>query len=155
MIAINETTEFEDVISLIKSPYFGLCNDYDKALAEWVSKNCPSYNKETKEILKLLLRFCPRGKELSPTISKILELIVEKPRRFTGKGKFVYRTVLGLRDKAPEIWKTFLENSEKVNKLKDWVQLSHDLGYDGPMDMWSNPELRDYVEARIREAASC
>ncbi|MFA5169270.1 MAG: hypothetical protein WC386_01020 [Candidatus Paceibacterota bacterium] len=151
-MTIDQKSKIKEIVSLIDGPYFALCNSYDTAVAEWIAKNCHSYDSNARRILERVSRLCPRENRLSPTISKILGLIILKPRRFVGKDNDAYRAMLSYRYKAPRAWKTFLKNSEKVNQYEDWMQLFRDFGYDGPMDYWE-PEYYNYVTKKLQETA--
>lgn len=148
---IDQSTDGKKIISLVRGPYFGLCNDYDRAVARWVSENCQDYDRTADKILRQLMKLCPRDKQVSPTTSAILQLIIKEPRRFMDD-KFVYKTVFGLRRKFPEVWKTFMKNAEEVNKHDDWVRLAADLGYYGPRDYW-DMEHYDYVMQMLEQTA--
>ena len=152
MITINRRSKIKEILSLMEGPYFGLCNRYDYDVAEWIEKNCRSYDSNARRILEKVSRLCPRENDLSPTISKILGLIILKPRRFVGKDSYVYETMLSFRYKAPQAWETFLKNAEKVNQYEDWDQLAHDFGYYGPRDYWEL-EYYDYVMRKLQETA--
>lgn len=141
-----------EVLSLVKGPRFGLGNQCDRYVADWVAKNCRSYDENARLIFEQLLKLCPRGKKLSPTISVILRLILLRPRRFTGKDKETYKAVLSLRARAPWAWDEFLKNAESVNKYDDWMQLFHDFGYDGPIDLW-DPTYYKYVKEKLEQTA--
>lgn len=151
MITITPESKVREILSLIEGPYFALCNDYDDDVAKWIAKNCHSYDRNARKILEKVSRLCPRENRLSPTISKILGLIILEPRRFTGKDEETYKTMLFFRHKAPQAWKTFLKNAEKVNQHEDWMQLFHDFGYDGP-DYWEL-DYYQYVKEKLEETA--
>lgn len=150
-MTIDRTTDAKEIIFLVKGPYFGLCNDYDRTVAKWVSENCQNYDGTAEKILRQVMKLCPRDKQISPTISAILQLIIKEPRRFT-EDKFVYKTVFGLRRRFPEVWKTFLKNAEKVNRHSDWLRLAADLGYNGPRDYW-DMEHYQYVMKMLEQTA--
>ncbi|MFA5086069.1 MAG: hypothetical protein WC468_00510 [Candidatus Paceibacterota bacterium] len=152
MIEINRNSKIGEIMSLIGSSYFGLCNDYDKEVAAWVKENCRDFDYRAKRILKKLLKICPRGKEMSPTILVILGLIISKPRRFTGKDDFAYRAVFGLKGRVPEVWEEFLKNSEEVNRYEDWKRLAKDFGYYGHRDYWDLKHY-DYVMKMLEKTA--
>ena len=152
MTEINSKSKIGEILSLIDSPYFGPCNDYDRSVAVWVKENCRDFDYRAKKIIKKLLKKCPRGKEVSPTILVILGLIIGKPRRFTGKDDFAYSVVFGLKGRVPKIWEAFLKNSEEVNKHEDWVRLARDLGYYGYRDYWDLTHY-DYVMDMLEKTA--
>lgn len=145
------TNDFREIISLVNGPHFGLCNECDNRVAAWIKENCKDYDSRAETILKRMLRICPRNEGPSPTISAILDLIVQKPRRFT-EDEFVYRAVFSLRNRFPEAWEVFLKKSEKVNRHGDWLRLYADLGYNDIRDLW-DPDYRDYVMKMLEQTA--